>query len=150
MSAEEVLVDRQHVAALVGIPSDECLRLLASCPVGRLAVSVPGRAPLVVPVNFVLDGRVVVFRSDAGAKIDALRQGPVSFQVDQINPIEHTGWSVLVQGVAYEATHWETAHVQVEAWAPGVKGRYVRIVPDSITGRRIVHAELAFDTRGYL
>jgi Pyridoxamine 5'-phosphate oxidase len=47
---------------------DECLRLLASQPVGRVAVVVDG-SPMIFPVNYALDGESIVFRSDAGSKI---------------------------------------------------------------------------------
>jgi nitroimidazol reductase NimA-like FMN-containing flavoprotein (pyridoxamine 5'-phosphate oxidase superfamily) len=135
---------------LVEIPRDECVRLLGTQMIGRLAVNVPDRGPLVVPVNYVLDAEAVVFRSDAGTKISLLRAGPVSFEVDEMNPIRRTGWSVLVRGVAYEATHWETDHVRIEPWAGGEKRHWVRIVPVSISGRRIVLPELPADRRGYL
>lgn len=68
------------------LPRDECFELLRSRPVGRLAVSLTGRAPLVVPVNFVVDGDDIVFQSYAGTKLTALRDQPVSFQVDEIDP----------------------------------------------------------------
>lgn len=41
--------------ALEDLSRDECFRLLADTTVGRLAVATPGAAPLVVPVNFLLD-----------------------------------------------------------------------------------------------
>src|SRR5437899_746207 len=97
----------------------ECLELLASSSVGRVAVGIPGEAPLVVPVNYVVDGDVVVFRSDPGTKVNALREGPVSFELDQVDPTHRSGWSVLVQGVAYEATEAEIREVDLESWVPG-------------------------------
>jgi nitroimidazol reductase NimA-like FMN-containing flavoprotein (pyridoxamine 5'-phosphate oxidase superfamily) len=137
-------------SSLDEIPREECLALLASMPVGRLAVASPGAPPLVVPVNYVLDGEIVVFRSDPGEKVIQLRGSPVSFQIDQIDPSRRTGWSVLVQGVAYEATPHEVEHLHVEPWAGGQKSHWVRIVPASITGRRIRLAEIRRDSRGYL
>lgn len=125
------------VGAIVELSGDECLWLLRSQSVGRFAVALPGSSPLVVPVNFVLDGDVVVFRSAPGTKLTALAGIPVSFEVDQIDEADHTGWSVLVRGTAYEATRWETDHLELPTWAPGDKGHWVRIVPDSMTGRRI-------------
>jgi nitroimidazol reductase NimA-like FMN-containing flavoprotein (pyridoxamine 5'-phosphate oxidase superfamily) len=107
-------------------------------------------APLVVPVNFVLDGSVVVFRTAGGGKVDGLRSGPISFQVDGIDPFHRTGWSVLVEGVAYEATRWEVRHLDLSPWAPGQKDRWIRLVPTSITGRRIRKEYLLFDSRGYM
>jgi uncharacterized protein len=132
------------------IPRDECLSLLAAMAVGRFAVASPGAPPLVVPVNYVLDGDVVVFRSDAGEKVLLLRGSPASFQIDQIDPSRRTGWSVLVQGAAYEATPREVEHLHIEPWAPGEKSHWVRIVPASITGRRIELPELWRDEKGYL
>ena len=49
---------------------DECMRLLATQKVGRLAV-VAGQYPSVTPVNFALDDGTIVFRSGAGMKLDA-------------------------------------------------------------------------------
>jgi nitroimidazol reductase NimA-like FMN-containing flavoprotein (pyridoxamine 5'-phosphate oxidase superfamily) len=134
------------------IDRDECFQLLAGHPVGRVAMAVEGDGPLVVPVNFSLDGEAIVFRSDPGMKIRLLRQGPVSFQVDEVDWYHRTGWSVLARGVAYEATHWEVDHVDVKPWAEGDKGHWVRIVVREITGRRLEHGELSWpgDGRGYL
>ena len=128
----------------------ECLEFLAHRSVGRFAVATPGSSPLVVPVNYVMDHDVVVFRTDGGEKVDSLHQQPVSFQIDEIDPSHHTGWSVLVKGSAHEATHWETDHLVLEPWAPGRKGRWVRLVPTSITGRRIHLAPYETDPRAYL
>lgn len=129
---------------------EECLDLLRVNDVGRLAVSVPDDGPLVVPVNYVVDGEAVVFRSDPGTKVAASRVGPVSFQLDHIDHSSRTGWSVLVRGVAYEATHWETDHLDLQPWLPGDKAHWVRILPTSITGRRIVLPPFTPSPYGYL
>jgi nitroimidazol reductase NimA-like FMN-containing flavoprotein (pyridoxamine 5'-phosphate oxidase superfamily) len=129
---------------------DECWELLAQYHVGRVAVNVPGGAPLVVPVNYVLDGRVVVFRSDAGTKVDALRLGPVSFELDQINPGSRTGWSVLVSGVAYEAMPDETARLHLEPWSDGEKRLWIRLLPRTVTGRKIILPAYVPHTQGYM
>ena len=135
---------------LEDLTSEECHALLRSCNVGRVAVSRSDAAPLVVPVNFVLDGPAIIFRTSAGAKVNGLRSGPISFQVDAIDPFRHTGWSVLVEGIAYEATHWEVDHLELEAWAPGPKERWVRLIPNRVAGRRISKELLHFDAQGYV
>lgn len=137
-------------ASLEEIPREECLDLLDACPVGRLAVALPAAPPLVVPINFLLDGDVIVFRTDPGEKLLQLRGSPVSFEVDQIDFLRRTGWSVLVQGVAYEATPTEIEHLMLETWAPGEKAHWVRIVPAIITGRRIQLPQLPTDDRACL
>ena len=137
-------------AGLEDLTREECLQLLASQSVGRVAVPTPDGSPLVVPVNYVLDGEVVVFRSDPGSKLFALRQHPISFQIDAVDPFRRAGWSVLVQGVAYEATPLEVEHLTVEPWAGGDKQHWVRLVPLVVTGRRIRLPEIKRDGPGYL
>lgn len=129
---------------------DECLHLLASHRVGRLAVAAPDAAPFVVPVNYLIDGEVVVFRSAGGSKLRALRGTPVAFQIDELDPMRRTGWSVLIRGRAYESTRWETEHLDLETWAPGEKSHWVRVVPDAISGRRIRRGDGFIDLGGYL
>ena len=104
-------------ATLEEIDRDECLDLVGSVSVGRIAVALPGGPPFVVPVNYALDGDVVVFRSDPGSKLFALREQPVSFQVDAVDPVRRTGWSVLIQGIAQEVAQDEVEHLVVESWA---------------------------------
>lgn len=124
-------------AELDELDREQCMALLAGREVGRLAVAVPGTSPIVVPLNYALDGEAVVFRTGAGPTLRALRGTPVSFQVDEVDPRGRCGWSVLVRGRAYQTTRWETGHVSLEAWAPGDRGHWVRIVADSVSGRRI-------------
>ena len=125
---------------------EECLELLATASVGRVAVALPGGPPLVVPVNYAVEDDVIVFRTDPGSKLDALREHPASFQVDSIDPFHRTGWSVVVQGFAYETS---PANVDVDPWESGPKSHWVRIFPGAITGRRLMLAPSELDPRGY-
>jgi nitroimidazol reductase NimA-like FMN-containing flavoprotein (pyridoxamine 5'-phosphate oxidase superfamily) len=137
--------------ALVDLSREDCLRRLAAFSVGRLAVSLPGEPPLVLPVNYVLDDEVVVFRSDLGHKLFVLRDHTeASFQIDEIDPFHRTGWSVLVQGHAYEAVPSEVGHLRLRPWAGGRKERWIRLVPARITGRTIRLPEPYLDGRAYL
>ncbi|HTS95678.1 MAG TPA: pyridoxamine 5'-phosphate oxidase family protein [Streptosporangiaceae bacterium] len=119
----------------------ECFRLLAQEQVGRVAV-IDDRGPVMFPVNFVFDRHMVVFRTDEGTKLDAAaRCGQVAFEIDGIDAAAHTGWSVVVRGEAVEVTdQQELARLRklpLFPWAPGARGRYVRILPAKLTGRRI-------------
>jgi nitroimidazol reductase NimA-like FMN-containing flavoprotein (pyridoxamine 5'-phosphate oxidase superfamily) len=123
---------------------DECLHLVTTVPVGRVAVAGPGEAPLVVPVTFLLvDGRIV-FRTDFGTvfRRAVLSEGPVSFQVDAIDVSTRTGWSVLVEAVASEVDGWDTSALPLTPWAAGTKDLWVQLEPRSVTGRRLVLPEL--------
>jgi nitroimidazol reductase NimA-like FMN-containing flavoprotein (pyridoxamine 5'-phosphate oxidase superfamily) len=119
----------------------ECFGLLAEQHLGRV-VLVDDRGPVAFPVNFVLDGHTVLFRTDDGTKLRiAGRRAQVAFEIDGADEPTRTGWSVLVRGEATEVTDAdELARVQqlpVCAWAPGPKSHYIRILPAALTGRRI-------------
>lgn len=77
---------------------EQCLRLLRSVGVGRVAWA-DGRGRVVVePVNFAVAGDALVFRTGEGDKLAAARGGaPFAFQADELEPGLRTGWSVLVQ-----------------------------------------------------
>ena len=139
-----------HDSSYQEVPRDECLRLLAAFTVGRIALATHEGAVLVLPVNYVLDGDVIVFRSDPGEKLDAIHGHSASFQIDFIDAFHHTGWSVLVQGTAHRASHREIAHLHIESWVGGEKTAWVRVVPRTITGRRLAAADIPLDSRGYL
>jgi nitroimidazol reductase NimA-like FMN-containing flavoprotein (pyridoxamine 5'-phosphate oxidase superfamily) len=81
-----------------------CLRLLATATLGRVGVS-SGALPSVLPVNFRFDGRQILIRTGTGTKLDAaLDNAVVAFEVDEIDPVAHASWSVMVTGIARELT----------------------------------------------
>lgn len=144
--------------ALEDIDETECWRLLATQPVGRLAVVV-GHYPVVLPVNFVVVDRTIAFRTGPGTKLWAIHRNNVTFQVDSIDAFHRTGWSVMARGAAQEVVGGRHAEVAGRIdepgqgpWAPGPKEHLVRVVVDSISGRRIRPDDLplATDPRGYI
>ena len=122
----------------------ECLGLLASRVVGRVAVVVGGEAR-VFPVNYLIDGEDIVFRTGEGTKLDAARSGAlVTFEVDDSDPLYHTGWSVMVTGpleAVTEPSELDRMHgLPVRAW--GGDGRHIVRMPIArISGRRIERTE---------
>jgi len=132
-------VDRNGLEVL---GRDACLRLLASATLGRVGVS-SGALPTVVPVNFRFDGRRILIRTGVGTKLDAaIANAVVAFEVDEIDPVAHTGWSVMVTGVARELTDpGELAAARtppLARWAPGNDHRVIAISTELVSGRRIV------------
>jgi nitroimidazol reductase NimA-like FMN-containing flavoprotein (pyridoxamine 5'-phosphate oxidase superfamily) len=120
---------------------EECWRLLAAGPAGRLGVLVDS-APEIYPVNHVVDRGTIVFRTGAGTKRRGFDRSPsVCFEVDQIDGRDATGWSVLVKGRAIELTDPEDIRLAgllpLHLWAFEEGTRFVRIVPAEVTGRRI-------------
>ena len=133
---------------LVELDGEECYRLLATHEIGRLGVNAE-HYPLIFPVNYALDRGVLVIRTHPGTKLTAAGQANVSFEVDEIDRRTRTGWSVLVRGLAEELTSAHGAELiertrrsGVQPWAPGEHGRWMRIIPQGISGRRIVPGEL--------
>lgn len=129
---------------LIEMEREECLRLLASVPVGRVAVTMPTGPPVIRPVNFVFDrsSQSVVFRSAWGSKLNALiRSAEAAFEVDGIDGRARTGWSVIVQGPAEEVSHpYELGHLSnlgVEPWPAGTGSHWVRIRARTVSGRRV-------------
>jgi uncharacterized protein len=119
----------------------ECLRLMGTCPVGRVALTIGG-LPAVFPVNFALVDGDIVFRTGTGTKLSAaLDKTIVGFEVDAIDPTYHEGWSVLAVGRAEEMVPNggdPADHLPVAPWAGGDRKHVVRIRPEFISGRRIV------------
>ncbi len=135
------LIDQR--SGLEIIDRDDCLRLLATrlYSVGRVAV-LDGRHPVILPVNYGLDGDHIVFRTAAGTKLDAaLHGGLVAFEIDHVDDKTESGWSVLVKGRAELVT---TMHdlmrlraLPLTPWAEGEHANWIRIAPEHITGRRV-------------
>jgi nitroimidazol reductase NimA-like FMN-containing flavoprotein (pyridoxamine 5'-phosphate oxidase superfamily) len=121
---------------------ETCLRLLSEDEVGRLGI-VDGGTPLILPVNYALDGDVIVFRTAPGAKLTAGPRAPACFEIDRFDRETRTGWSVLVIGrleevTPYQSKAWSRVQgVAVDPWAANEKTHWLRLVPDSITGRQV-------------
>ena len=57
---------------------------------------------MIVPVNYAVDGDQIVICSD---KLDAARHGLIAcLEIDDFDPFDHAGWSVLVTGKLTEVT----------------------------------------------
>lgn len=133
-----VEIDRNGLQVL---DRDECLQLLGRATLGRVGVSA-GALPNILPVNFRLVGHEVVFRTNVGTKLDAAAcNAVVAFEVDDLDPIYHTGWSVVVLGVAREVTDAAERQrfdaARIPRWAPVDAQRIVAISTDMVSGRRI-------------
>ena len=120
---------------------DTCLAFLGAEVVGRVGVVDHG-APRIFPVNYVLDGDTVVFRTAPGTKLDDGPRAPACFEIDAFDRATRTGWSVVVLGQLEEVTSYDRAwqHVQqlpIDTWASGTKDHVLRLRPELISGRRI-------------
>ena len=126
---------------------DECLRRLGEDEIGRLAVIAPGGAPMIFPVNYVLDNKSIVFRTAAGTKLDAGPRSRACFEVDCFDHDRRSGWSVVASGRLEEVTHYDSAtfervsRLPVDPWADGEKPHWMRLVADRFSGREVTHQQ---------
>jgi nitroimidazol reductase NimA-like FMN-containing flavoprotein (pyridoxamine 5'-phosphate oxidase superfamily) len=150
--------ERLDPGSLDELSPAECWRLLSTQQVGRVAVIV-GHYPLVFPVNYAVDDQTIVYRTGLGAKLHSIHRSNVTFEVDEIDPVHRSGWSVMVKGVAQEIGFKRDRRTVslaelggAKPWAPGDREHFICIAADQVTGRRIQPAELppASDLRGYL
>jgi nitroimidazol reductase NimA-like FMN-containing flavoprotein (pyridoxamine 5'-phosphate oxidase superfamily) len=124
------------------IAREECFELLRDEVIGRLVI-VHGGAPHVYPVNHAVDGEDVVFRTDAGSKLDVGPRAPACFESDHFDPRTRTGWDVVVSGRLEEITELDgdrlrrAAALPIDPWAHGERTHWMRLVARDVTGRRI-------------
>ena len=136
------LVDRRTGIEVIG--EHECLELLDTELVGRLAV-LDGGSPLILPINYAMDGRHVVFRTAAGTKVDAKNRS-ACFEIDGQDRDRHVGWSVVIRGRLEEVTVHQAGLFDrladlPQPWALGEKPHVMRLVPTTIQGRRVTGNE---------
>ena len=126
---------------LAALSEAEAVALLATQQVGRL-VYTRWALPAVTPVNFTLrDGAVWIWTASSSSMWQGVRGSVVAFEVDQLNARTHSGWSVVVLGVAELVT--DPAQIErallngPEPWIADRKEHLIRIPLKLVSGRRI-------------
>lgn len=130
------------------LEENACRQLLKEHHFGRVAFAEPsGGPPVIMPVNYLMHGETVVFRTDPNSKLGGvLRSATAAFEIDGIDERERTGWSVVVSGRAEEVLDPgeldELRQTPLLPWAPGDRSQYVRMRTEFVTGRCISVADL--------
>jgi hypothetical protein len=129
-------------SALEELSYEECLGLLRMSDVGRVAVVVDD-APAVVPVNFrlveVAQRTWIALRTRPGNVVDRASIN-AAFEIDSIDPVDHEGWSVLVQGMLHRVDPDAAAfreRFDPQPWLLSDRDSWLVIEPHTITGRRL-------------
>ncbi len=122
------------------LTNEECWDLLARTSVGRLAIDIAGK-PDIYPINYVVDGNSLLFRTGAGTKLAASALlHHVAFEIDGYEPQRRTAWSVVVKGRAEQVERMDEVFAAEDLplfpWAAHPKPNFVRITPTEVTGRR--------------
>ena len=148
------MVDHLSDAQQRALDERTCRQLLASQHVGRLVL--PGDAPSVVPLNYVVVDELVYFRTDAGSAAARGHGAMAVFEVDVLDELGRAGWSVLVRGLVEDVTDWATGcedlNDRLRPWAPGPKDRWMRLTIEQVTGRWVRGEQEPWvpDEHGYL
>jgi uncharacterized protein len=131
--------------ALLHVAHDECMRLVRNHPVqlGRIGFNDVEGKPLVLPVNFRLDGENVVMRVEPGSVLSEIAAGQrVAFEVDDVDTAWEEGWSVVLRGPLEPVTDAEEQErierLGLRSWAGGDRVLFLVVRTDAVSGRRIM------------
>ena len=123
------------------LQGDECRQLLDLNEVGRISLSI-GALPAIFPVNYMVDGDSIVFRTATGTQLaESTGKGVLAFESGYIHPSGEGGWSVMAVGVPVEITDAAARHrLAMEhptRWTFTEEDRLFRLPIDMISGTRI-------------
>jgi transcriptional regulator with XRE-family HTH domain len=125
---------------LTTLSEAECLAFLGTGGVGLFLFGAD-RGPVAVPVNYLMLGADIVFRTGEATSLAAAARQLVSFEVDHLDDALREGWSVLVSGHAHvvsdAAELAEVTALGIAPWSGGIKPTYIRIAATTLTGRQI-------------
>ncbi len=135
-------------SALRQLTRDDCFRLLATAPIGRI-IYTRQALPAVELVNFALESGDIIIRTDRSGKLAAATRGAiVAFEADALDPEHRSGWSVTAIGPSREVTDAaEIARLEqigLTSWPPGQREHYIRISPQLLNGRWLGAGHQAF------
>jgi uncharacterized protein len=125
--------EREPVTTL---SEDECWELLEGEEFGRLAYRLVDEVHI-VPINYVVDGQALLFRTASGNKLlAAALHSEVALEIDWHD--EHTAWSVVGRGHLRRLEEDEEHRIEslpLHPWVPTLKYDVVELVPETVSGR---------------
>jgi nitroimidazol reductase NimA-like FMN-containing flavoprotein (pyridoxamine 5'-phosphate oxidase superfamily) len=127
---------------VVALTDEECWERLRTQELGRLVTHV-GDVLDIFPVNYVVDGESVLFRTAQGSKLFELTvNDEVLFEVDDYT--DAAAWSVIIRGHARALDTSEEVEradgLGLAPWIPTLKYTYVRVEAASLSGRAFERA----------
>ncbi len=122
------------------LTAKQCWNFLSETSVGRLAVTVDGK-PDLFPVNYKIDGESLLFRTGGGTKLNTINSNAfVALEADAVSAEFGIAWSVVIKGraesVPADNPVLNSAIHGLFPWQGVGKNHLIRIVPDTVTGRR--------------
>jgi nitroimidazol reductase NimA-like FMN-containing flavoprotein (pyridoxamine 5'-phosphate oxidase superfamily) len=124
---------------VVVLTTEECWDLLDEEQFGRLAYRLVDEVHL-VPINYLVDGRTLLFRTASGNKLlAAALHSDVALEIDWHDDL--SAWSVVVRGRLRRLPEDEAERVDdlpLQPWVPTLKYDVVELAPEVVTGRRFL------------
>lgn len=128
--------------AVKELSAEKCWLRLEDEEFGRLAYRLVDEVHI-VPINYVVDGRALLFRTASGNKLlAAALQSDVAFEIDWHD--DHRAWSVVARGrlrILGEDEQHRLDGEPRQPWVPTQKYDVVELVPEVLSGR-------SFELRG--
>ena len=125
------------------LTTDECVELLSTVGVGRVALCLD-EGPTIYPVNFVVAGLAIVFRTAVYSTLGGaiVKRPPLAFEVDEIDHERRRAWSVVARGIAEPLDDPEELDAldpskRLVPWVQGSRNLVVRLAWRSLEGRRV-------------
>jgi hypothetical protein len=128
-------------ARVADVPPYECWHLLGRASGIARVVWSGTHGAAIVPVNYTVADGAVWFQTTPESRFAReCRNQPVLVEVDVLDAATHSGWSVIVAGVADFIDADEVPEIlgDLQVWPHGPHSVFVRVAPDRLTGRRLV------------
>jgi hypothetical protein len=118
------------------LDADECWELLEGEEFGRLAYRLVDEVHI-VPINYIVDGRSILFRTASGNKLlAAALHSDVALEIDWHD--DQSAWSVVVTGQLRRLPEDQEDRVDdlpLHPWIPTLKYNVVELLPSDVSGR---------------
>lgn len=124
------------------LSTEACWNLLKAGQLGRLAATAAGQVDI-FPITYYADGTTLLFRTAPGTKLLELTvNNNVALEIDGFSDTD--AWSVVAKGAARLLEHQdeitEADAAPLHPWLPTLKYAYVRVTPETLTGRHFTRA----------
>ena len=121
--------------------AEECWALMAGQTTGRIGFLHDGLVTI-FPLNCIVHDRAVYFRTAAEGVIATSQLERAAFQLDHLDTVTRSGWTILVNGSLERISDPELLKTlwgsrADEPWAPGQRNVFFGIAVQKISGRRV-------------
>ena len=132
-----------HPNRMEQLSREECLEGLGRSYLGRIGFLREGKFSM-LPANYMFADGAIYIATVMGGSMSHLDAQDVAFEVDSVRPLTHSGWSVVVQGVATLLSDpreiEDLTRGPLQSWAWRQPDQWLRISADNVTGRRVLES----------